>query len=72
MLYKNEEGKTCYVWLWKSGGFNTMFSDNIDSLQNDIAIEFPEMVQNVKFSTIRPITKSEYDRLHSNMLFVWQ
>lgn len=74
-LWRTKDGRKLYFWNWVDEGWNNEWAFNKADLKKVIAARFPSVANkpdlNVIWSTVRPLTQTEYNNIERNAKAAW-
>jgi len=67
----NHLGEQCYYWEWKEGGYNSLWARDLDHLKDKISKQFSGSKLDVAWSTVRPVSQQESERIDRAAYLAW-
>jgi hypothetical protein len=70
-LLRSAIGKYRYCFNWISGGFNDIWASNLTEFRVEAIKRFPNSYNDIDYSTLRKVTKSESEQWDRDSMMMW-
>ena len=70
--WRNHKGELCYYWNWEGvDGYNSLWAKDLEHLREKMTVTFKDSNLKVAWSTVRPVSQKESERIDRAAYLAW-